>query len=271
MANQTSLTEWLFERREVLNLQYKAFAWPKDFCLRLFDYECRITTDNETFVGRGSDADEATAIEKSSAEALERAFCFFNGLSSEGAALRKTRESAQRGAEVEAVERFHFQRCLRFRLPIGIWDPSQGLIAPSLAAIKKLHPLIEVDFGEIKASAGHHVLVCLLGYRDQGFAGISAGTEYGTTAQKCLIEALRNFTAYLDSPAVYEAAVASDANLWCGQRAFYDQVKSLFSKTVDSSFRQIYFANTEVLRERVPEVLHGPFVVVRSQCAMVSA
>ena len=271
MANQTSLTEWLFDRREVLNLQYRALTWPKDFGLELFDFECRIETNDKSFVGRGSDAHEATALEKSSAEALERAFCYFNGISTEGTALRMNGASARRGAENESFERFYFHRCLGGELPIESWDYTDSSVAPMLAAMTKRHPLLKVDFGQIKISDGQHVLVCLVGYRRQGFTGIAAGTEHGTTAPKCLIEALRNFTAYLESPVVYQAAVASDPNLWCGQRAFYDKVKSLFSAKVESNFRQIYFVNSEVSRERVPEILHGPFVVVRSQCAMVSA
>lgn len=227
MAVKTRLAQWLYSQAEYNQLSFKNLTWPKKFGLDFYDYSCEISISGRIFEGRGTDSDEELAIEKASAEAIERAICWFYRIDTDGVAVHTNLASAEENALLEAKERF----LLSFHLDNGV--PLKRLKISSEFEIdfnkfeKQLDKPIRTTFLQTQIIGNHATTICILESEKQGFVGLSCSLIELPNFTKAFIECLRNFSAYQENPVKYQNAVLNNNNLWCGSKGFTERVLAL--------------------------------------------
>jgi hypothetical protein len=80
LEDDLELTNWILKNASILSLKADKYIWVNEWIKGFFDYGITIVINGIKYVGRGIDRNEATAFEKASAEALERASVDFEGL-----------------------------------------------------------------------------------------------------------------------------------------------------------------------------------------------
>ena len=105
MDNTKELKQWIIDNADALKLKVERLHWIKDWFPGYSDYWVSAIINNESFEGRGIDSDDEQAFLKAFSELVERIFCFYNGINSNGVAAHYNKNSAILNARKELIER----------------------------------------------------------------------------------------------------------------------------------------------------------------------
>ncbi|HAZ13183.1 MAG: hypothetical protein A2X86_15980 [Bdellovibrionales bacterium GWA2_49_15] len=105
MDNIKKLKHWIFAKAETLKLQVERMRWVDDWFPGYFDFALSAQIDGRKFVGRGMADDEDTAFLKAFSEMVERVYCFYHKIGSNGVAAHPRRDQAILNAKKELIER----------------------------------------------------------------------------------------------------------------------------------------------------------------------
>ena len=108
MVDKKKLSRWLLDNYKTLELRSTQFNWVSEWLPGFHDFGVSITIGGRIFHGRGMASHSQLAFEKAGAEAIERAFCYENGISSSGVAAHPQIKLAQIKAQDELIERDRF-------------------------------------------------------------------------------------------------------------------------------------------------------------------
>jgi len=202
MADTSRLTDWVLSKSADLGLRVTALQWVNTWLPGFYDYRVRIAVQGKDFIGRGLDADEKTAFDKASAEAIERAMCWTLKAPAAMAAF-PDEEGAKRRAyyELVGIDRavcHHFCR-LPFR-PASF--AALGKSVP-VSTIKKMAAAsqLEIRLFELRPVTDARVFSAIAWSGDprhpvKGFvAGFGTGSYQETAALGAILECLRTATA----------------------------------------------------------------------------
>ena len=105
MDNIKKLKHWIADHAETLKLQVERMHWVDDWFPGYFDFSLSAKVDGQTFTGRGIADDEDTALLKAFSEMVERVYCFYHKIGSNGVATHPDGEQAIFNAKKELIER----------------------------------------------------------------------------------------------------------------------------------------------------------------------
>ncbi|MEK6625288.1 MAG: YcaO-like family protein, partial [Bdellovibrionota bacterium] len=105
MDNNKKLKHWITGYAKVLKLQVERMRWVDDWFPGYFDFSLSAQVDGQTFAGRGIADDEDTAFLKAFSEMVERVYCSYHKIGSNGVAAHPDGEQAIFNARKELIER----------------------------------------------------------------------------------------------------------------------------------------------------------------------
>ena len=105
MDNTKKLKQWIIDNADTLKLKVERLHWINDWFPGYSDYWVSAIINNESFEGRGIDSDDEQAFLKAFSELVERIFCFYNGINSNGVAAHYNKNAAILNARKELIER----------------------------------------------------------------------------------------------------------------------------------------------------------------------
>lgn len=198
MANTNPITKWLISRKEFFNLSFTQYGWPERYLPGLYDFTAQISLNGISSQGRGTDFIAVVAIEKASAEAIERYLCKVLKMDSVGFSVSGF-VSATEHAKFEALERYYLNRHLS--LNISFRRISESAIEPGLMQIisqlEDNSPSTFVSFHQMHTSINEYGVVCFI--EDTKLNVFSFGFAFskslGHSLKRSFIEAIPNFAA----------------------------------------------------------------------------
>jgi ribosomal protein S12 methylthiotransferase accessory factor YcaO len=255
MANQESLTQWIYTNRHKLFFSAKDFDWAQQKGVPLFDFEVRLTIDGYSGVGRGSDFDQNTAFSKGVAEAVERAVCASLKISTTGVAAHTTTHLARANARLEALERYAFKTHL---------ENEQKFIPLQAGLTKFLVP--GMRFFRMGLPHPYHAVICFLSEGSESFLGLACDVESTNARDKAALEVLRNYTAFQSDADRFRQAVKEDPNLWSCQRDFLADVQDLLGidENENSHISLPIVMSERILTSHLPMLEDCPLVLERA-------
>ena len=105
MDNIKKLKHCIADHAKVLKLQIDRMRWVDDWFPGHYDFSLSAQVDCQTFIGRGIADDEDTAFLKAFSEIVERVYCYYHKVGSNGVAVHSDREQAILNARKELIER----------------------------------------------------------------------------------------------------------------------------------------------------------------------
>ncbi len=105
MEDKKELAHWLLQNKAELELRVERLHWINEWLPGMHDIRVIIYRGGQSFVGRGIADNPDLALTKAGAEAIERAYCLLNGISSCGVAVHTDESLAQLNAKLELIER----------------------------------------------------------------------------------------------------------------------------------------------------------------------
>lgn len=269
MAYQNPITNWLIRRKDQFKLSYTQYEWPERYGLDLHDFSAQIEFGNLTSNGRGLSTHPEVAIEKASAEVIERYICQKLGIPSTGVAV-SGESSSLIHAENEALERYYLNQHLKRKIPLAHFDlGTENLsLITLIAQIQKRVPSTDLDFFRMQTMEGKFGLVCSIQNKINAVHsfGFSFGTDLRKVFAHSLYEALPNFVALCD-----DTLDASDSERpWHLKKVFRENIISLLKTDIDSQKLQVSIAAPQLKLEsigldRFPELEGCPISPIRVQ------
>lgn len=168
----------------------------------MHDFSCHIEFGKIKSEGRGISSDPDLAIEKASAEAIERYICLKLNIPSIGVAV-SGEKSALIHAENEAMERFYLKNHIDLQVPfkkINLTDPLIISISNLINKFTSTNKDVGVNFYQMNTSYNKFGLICSIqNLKSNSYTfGFSFGSEYQKVFEKCFLEAIPNFAAIND-------------------------------------------------------------------------
>ncbi|UOF00421.1 YcaO-like family protein [Bdellovibrio reynosensis] len=106
MASENELAIWTLINQEKIDFKVKVLNWPQLWGIDIHDCEVTIQSEGRFFSGRGTDKDKSIAINKATAEAIERSVLTHNHIdTSNGVAAHLSISEAKTAACSELIER----------------------------------------------------------------------------------------------------------------------------------------------------------------------
>jgi len=232
MAHSSSLTRWLVGKRQAFEVKINDFDWSNKWSTQMFDFQVQISVDGRTFTGRGTDQNEALALEKACAEAIERGICGKLKISSRGVAVHPEAKEAILNSRQEALERAIFDWHLNSVIPFKLVEPTIWMKQLQALPIQRDH--LGISFYESAADFNQSVTICQLSEDGQNFLGLALDSNSVRRLDKSMIEAVRNLFAYRESPKQFVESVINDPDMWCADPKFISKITPLLG-TVSSS------------------------------------
>lgn len=243
MAHQNKIAKWVIQNKLRLQPVFTSFDWPARYRLNgCFDVRLRINCAGINAEGRGIALDSELAIEKASAEAIERWLCTHLGLSTVGVAVAGS-ESAEIHAANEILERFYLSDHIRLGQPF-LWIGSSTLTESSAlsALVKELldsNRAARVDFFRMNTGPRRAGVVCRIS--ESGLPETALGFALSNSLEKSMqhafLEALPNWFAIKDLPAreqsIGKNKLGFDSNHlpWHLSESFLDKIQPLLTDT----------------------------------------
>lgn len=199
MVNKNAITHWLITHKDLFKLAYKQYDWPDRYSLELYDFSCYIGFENIKSEGRGTSTNPDLAIEKASAEAIERYICLKLNIPSVGVAV-SGEKSALAHAQNEALERYYLNNHLELKWTLKKVDLANHSIDSLSALLNKLtssFKMVNIDFYQMHTPPDKIGVICSIQHLETNFYsfGFSFNSEHSTGLEKSFLEAIPNIGA----------------------------------------------------------------------------
>ncbi len=230
MANSTSITRWIIDNRSIIHPNYTEFDWPNRYYHGLYDFSAEIKIGGAEGSGRGIDCNRELALEKASAEAIERLICQSLDISTKGVAVSGSL-NAMAHADNEALERFFFEEHISNQRPFN------PLADDTIAAERKIRSSIRVNdtdlqmsFAEMATPKSYYGVVCFIRVSQTPIAlGLSLCRTPEDAVNKAFTEAFANYARFKDSPESFARSREQMTHVWNINTTYLSQVESLLS------------------------------------------
>lgn len=215
MAYKNAITRWLLNNKHLMALSFTQYDWPSNYLQGVYDFSAQIDFNGIQSEGRGIGFNPELALEKASAEAIERYICQKLKISSVGVAVSGANSSLDH-ASLEALERYYLNKHLKQEIPLHQIDEVLYLdfkIATILKDfklqnnLKKLNKKTEVFFFRMQTPNDLFGIVCVIrsiGELEMRWEkiysyGFSVSKHFNHSLEKAFLEALPNFIALLEN------------------------------------------------------------------------
>lgn len=228
MASKVSVSSWLAERFQDFAITYTELTWGRSLIRPMFDFEVAGEALGRKFVGRGTDFVEGLALEKASAEFLERVVCAKFEIPTDGVALHTDPHLACISAKLEAKERYLLNWRLQNRIPFG--ESIKSSLLPELqSSIDKLSDGgASLALRSLNAGSGEFGAIAKINFLNHAFIGAAVTHSNDQSVQGASVEAMRNLAAFVADPAGYREEIRNNRQLWIGNGEYLANYSSLF-------------------------------------------
>ncbi len=203
MENVRQIGLWLLDNHKALGLQAVQMDWIGEWLPRFYDFEVSISVNGKTHTGRGVDQNSYRAFVKASSEAIERAFCFENKISSSGVATHSELALAKRNARDELVERDRFFCHYLTRIPFQ--EINFDIPEIDFFTIREKLKKRGVNLQVFEMNRLNHIraIICISSGASAGMTlGLGASLNKFVAAKKAIVECLVNTVAALDGKVI---------------------------------------------------------------------
>lgn len=243
MANQTVATRWLLSMRDRIKVSFVEHKWAGPY---FTDIEIKIHIGGMEFSGRGTDKNGDLALEKASAEAIERWCCQELKLSTVGCAIHSVELLAEKNSKYEFIERFIFNKFIE----------NGNLANEFFPAIPMRYPWGTFRFWNLGDTYAGSVAISISFDNQIPISiGIALSESEEPAAAKAFIEALRNFEAYEHDKSTFTAMIGNDPDLWCCDPQFLKRVLSQIAMNKAVSPTNWILPDTITISKKVSEIL----------------
>lgn len=198
MANTTPITKWLINRKELFKLSFKQYGWTEKYLPMLHDFTAEISFNGISSQGRGTDLNAELAIEKASAEAIERYVCKILKMDSTGLSVSGEVSSTEH-AKFEALERYYLNYHLSRKIPFLRIDEREIDITLKnmLQWFEDKFPSTFISFHQMHTSIHGYGVVAFI--EDTSLNCFSFGFAYdksiSLSLKRSFLESIPNFAA----------------------------------------------------------------------------
>lgn len=222
MAHKAVAASWLLNKKDNLNVSFIEYSWGRpDYC----DIAVQIEENGLIHNGRGTDRDGDIALEKASAEAIERWCCQRMNISTVGCAIHNVEAEAIKNSQEEFLERYIFNYFLEKGSSIREIDNAKLFYSLASDCDYKFRSWVMCikDLGS---------LIVTISFLHQKPISIGmSSSPLGLAIEKSYIESLRNFRAFQDDPTQFLEKVTKNKDLWCCDPKFLKQVMLKIEQT----------------------------------------
>lgn len=200
MASNEKLDSWILKHADCFNLQVESNTWTEKWLPGFFDVRSFMTVMGETFEGTGIDSDERAAFYKSFSEVIERIFCRFNNIGSNGVSAHLGRDASIFLSQNELFERASFQAFSQGEIQsVPIENEKIKEIVKSMKNILSVLG-VDIQFIQVNSIVPEFTLFIARSTRisgDQSFVGLGHDLSVEESFIKSLQECLVNVVADL--------------------------------------------------------------------------
>lgn len=203
MVDKNVITNWLITHKDLFKLSYKQYDWTDRYSLGLHDFSCHLDLENIKSEGRGTSTDSELAIEKASAEAIERYICLKLNIPSVGVAV-SGEKSALVHAQNEVLERYYLNNHIELKWALKKISLTNHLTNPLSVLLNKINSnfgMINVDFYQMHTPLDKFGVICSIQNLNSNFYsfGFSFNSELSIGLERSFLEAIpNNFAAIND-------------------------------------------------------------------------
>lgn len=197
MGNQEEIGSWILNHLHSHGLLIERMGWIKDWFPEYTDFRITATIEGEVLVGRGIDQDQDTALYKAFSELVERSYCAFHKIDSNGVAAHFDKSQAELNAKKELIERDAILCHHLTGKPFFLNEYPKRLDALK----ERLREFgFELKFAEaISPVEDYRVTVCQIlgGQKFGSIWGFGCDTDFNKAFDHALFEAMINVSAYI--------------------------------------------------------------------------
>jgi hypothetical protein len=198
MADKNRITHWVLNHKNQTQPVYTQYDWPDTYLSGIYDFSASIEMRGIKAEGRGLAANPELAIEKASAEAVERWICKALNIPSVGVAV-SGEKSARVHAEYEALERYYLKEHIRLDIPFNLTSTedisSHQTLLSLLRQFNAQNKETKVSFFRMNISEGRFGVICSIIDDNSSVFGFSLTANLESALQKSFFEALPNYEA----------------------------------------------------------------------------
>lgn len=212
MAHHTPLAAWLYSNKQILDPKFREFDWTEKYLPGIHDFMATIRWNGMEGEGRGLADSRELALEKASAEAIERLICRILNLDSVGMAVSGNQDPKTH-ARNELYERFFLDSHLNMSIPMQALKGQFGDRSQIVDAFKRRNSEVGLQFFKFSTPADFNGVVCMIDNQRKSL-GFALGTNFEDVIFRSFLEALPNFAWFQDRRDVLEAALPTSKLPW---------------------------------------------------------
>ncbi len=202
MVDKNAITNWLITHKDLFKLSYKQYDWTNRYSLGLHDFSCHLNIGNIKSEGRGTSIDPELAVEKASAEAIERYICLKLNIPSIGVAV-SGEKSALVHAQNEALERYYLNKHLELKWPlkqVSLVHWSTDHLSTLINKLNSNFRILNVDFYQMHTPLDKFGIICSIQNLKTNFYsfGFSFNSELSIGLERSFLEAIPNSFAAIN-------------------------------------------------------------------------
>lgn len=279
MANTNPITKWLISRKELFGLSFTQYGWPERYLPALYDFTARISVNGISSQGRGTDLIAEVALEKASAEAIERYLCKILKMDSVGFSVSGFVSSTEH-AKFEALERYYLNRHLVLKIPFRRIDESaiDATLMQMITQLEEQSSSTFISFHQMHTPINEYGVVCFIeDTKLNVFSfGFAFGNNLGHTLKRSFIEAIPNFAALKEKELTartknYFPTDLQENKPWHLSQKFHSQMLPLIFDDSDlvntdlenKNFEDLEFETLQINLDAVPELNDCPIEPVK--------
>lgn len=230
MAHQTPLATWLYSNKQIFDLRFREFDWTARHLPGVHDFSAIVRWNGVEAEGRGLANSRELALEKASAEAIERLICRILNLDSVGMAVSGTQDPTIH-ARNEVYERYFLDSHLNLSIPMSELKPS-GSGSHIVELFRSHNPTAALQFFKFATPTDFHGAVCLIDSQQKSL-GFAFGTSLEDVISRSFLEALPNFAWFQDKLGGQEKNQPTPKLPWHLREEFLNRVIPLLGGSGD--------------------------------------
>lgn len=196
MAHQTPVAAWLYSNKQIFDLRFREFDWTTRHLPGVHDFSAVVGWNGVEAEGRGLANSSELALEKASAEAIERLICRLLNLDSVGMAVSGTLDPTIH-ARNEVYERYFLNSHLNLSIPMPEVKKPSGASSHVVELFRSHNPKADLQFFKFATPTDFHGAACLIDSQQKSL-GFAFGTSLDDVISRSFLETLPNFAWFQD-------------------------------------------------------------------------